>query len=527
MLEQNMKLVRSTYSPRSSWGVKAAQVGLVGTDEADEGKYRRFTTRSDRDLTPMAYNDVRKKSFYLWQRNKLFKRLIDLMVDFCVGEETKVTVRKMKRTSTGDEALTDDLEGQQTWDDFFEDPQNDLEDDLGPIFTDYLINGEVIMPANVNDTDGKVWLGYLDPMYIVPVKYGDDGNPSGGGIVSLQGDIRKVDKIVLSLPNSTETKTFTVIRFNRDGNPDTNESYGKLKGEVFFFQLNKLPTQLRGYSILMTDIDWCDAFDQFLFGALDGFDARNDYFFDCSLEGLTEEDLKTKKVSRPNRGEVNLHNEKAKWDVIKPDLGSQDIATAATLLETFIVGTNGFPRHWFGDGDTTNRATADAMSIPTKKMLKRIQKYLRRILKIMAAYVLQCAVDKRKIKLAADEYYDVQVSMYNLDQKEIDTAGSGFTQLVNAMKIAVSSGWATDETAKKFVDGALQSYGIDVDTSQTVEQIKEANKQNEQQRTGTDIANQAPDMFEFLRSQRKKAGVGEFENQQQQQKKGLERNANV
>lgn len=525
-MPESKSRILPAYSPTGTNVMKASQIGLTGTDQGDEGKYRRLTSKSERDLTPLAYLDVCKKAFYLWQRNLLAKRIIEILVDFCVGEELKVVVKCKKRTADGEEYLKDRNEGQQAWDDFYEDPQNDLQDDLGSMFTDYLINGEQIIPAHVNKTDGKVWIGYLDPRYILPVSYDANGNVQSSGVVPVQGNIRKVDEIVMQPPNTTEAVHLKVIRFNMDGNPETNKLYGKLVGEVFFFQLNKLPTQLRGYSILMTDIDWADAFDQFLFGALDGFDARNDYFFDCTLEGMTQEEIDAQKVTRPDRGMVNVHNEKAKWTTIKADLAANDVSTAAKLIKDFIVGTAGFSKVWFGEADTTNRATADSMAIPTKKMLQRIQAYLKRELKFMCTYVLQCVQDAGKLKLAPDEYFDIEVSLYNLDQKELDQAGSGFTQMINAMKVAVSSGWATDDTAKKLVDGFLTSIGFEVDQSQTAEDIKELNQTKQQENLATDTLNQAPPLNQFmnqqekLRQARQKAGIGEYAGKGQQQGDG-------
>jgi hypothetical protein len=459
---------------------------------------------------------VCKKAFYLWQRNLLAKRILEILVDFCVGEEMKIKIKLKKRGPKGEEELKDRNEGQQVWDDFYEDPVNDLENDLSSIFLDYLINGELVMPANVNKTDGKVWLGYLDPKYIIPQSQDASGMVTSG-VVPVQGNIRKIDKIKMQPPNSTEAIEFKVIRYNVDEDPEKNPRYGKLDGQVFFFQLNKLPTQLRGYSQIMTDIDWCDAFDQFLFGALDGFDARNDYFFDCTLEGATEEMISTIKVNRPDRGMVNVHNEKAKWDVMKADLAANDVSEAVSLIEDFILGSNGFSSVWFGKGDATNRSTAEMMSIPTKKMLQRVQKYLKRVLKFMAQYVLQCAEEKGKLKRSPDEYFEIEISLYNLDQKELDTAGEGFTQLISALKVAVTSGWAEADTAKKVVDGFLTAMGIEVDTSRTVDEINKANKTKEQDSLANETLKDAPPIDKYLEVQRKKAGIGEFQKNKQQE----------
>lgn len=508
----NPQTMKAAYSP-SAFRVQAA-VGLQGTDQADEGKYRRLTSKSERDLTPLAYLDVCKKSFYLWQRNMLARRMLEILVDFCVGEDFHVKVKTKKRTAKGDQELKDRNEGQMVWDDFFEDPQNNLEEDLTMIITDGLINGELVIPANVNETDGKVWLGYLDPRYIKDASTNPQKD-TASGVIPVAGDIRKVDTINMTPPSGTEIKSFKVIRFNFDGNPKTNKYYGKLAGEVFFFQFNKLPTQLRGYSQIMDAIDWVDAFDQFLFGALDGFDARNDYFFDCELEGYTQEQIDATKVTRPDRGMVNVHNEKAKWNVIKADLAANDVSEAAKLIRDFIVGTKGYSKIWFGEGDTTNRSTAEQMNIPTKQMLTRLQKKVKGILRFMGLYALQCAQDANRIKLAPDEYFEIDISMFNLNQKDMEASGQGFASLINALAVAVSKGWARDDSAKKVVDGYLQGVGVDIDTSETVEVIKKDNQNNQQQRDATNTLKDAPPISDYLTNLRKKNGLGEFGNQQQ------------
>ena len=499
---QNYKLAISAWSPRRQT-IKASnsQIALQGTDQADEGKYRRLTIKADKDLTPLAYTDVVKKAFYLWQRNLIARRLIEVMIDFSCGDEMKISIKHMKRGKDGDVELKEKHEGQLVWDDFYEDPQNDLEDDFAMIATDFLLNGELVMPANVNKANGKVWVGYLDPRYILPTTQNTSGVQTSG-VKIVPGNVRKVDAIVMQYPNTTETVEFKVIRFNMDGDPKTNPNYGKLFGDVFFFQINKLPTQLRGYSQLMPSIDWADAFDQFLFGALDGFDARNDYFFDLLMEGANDKDIQAMKVSRPDRGTVNIHNERSKWEVVKADLAANDVTAAADLIKQFILGANALSEVWFGKGDTSNRSVAEIMSIPTKKMLQRIQKSLKRVLKFMARYVLQCAEEAGTIpKLREDEYYDVDISLYNLDQKELETGSQGFSQLVAALKVAVQSGWAEDETAVKVVNGYLTSIGIEIDTSMTAEKIKEVNDQLEKQRTAENTLNQAPPLEEFIKQQ--------------------------
>ena len=135
MPEQNLKTVAAAFDPFRVTSLRAAQIGLVGADEGDEGKYRRISSRSVKDLTPMQYHDVCLKAFYLWQRNPLAKRLIEIPVDFCTGEDLQVKARIMKRSKDVDDVDTKRKDAQQSWNDFWEDPINHLEPDFPSIVT--------------------------------------------------------------------------------------------------------------------------------------------------------------------------------------------------------------------------------------------------------------------------------------------------------------------------------------------------------------------------------------------------------
>lgn len=454
-----------------------ASVGLVGTDQADEGKYRRFTQNNIRDLSPMQFKTIQEMSFYQWQRFPLAHRMIEIITDFCIGDDFGVKVRIKKRIKDAEDLDTKRQDGQQVWDDFYFDPLNHLDEDMHTITQDGFLNGELVLPAFVNKLDGSVNLGYMDPAFIKEVKI-------------VPGNAREIDVLIMVPPNQTEPKPFKVIRYDPD--PES-ETFKKLVGDVFFFRLNYVTTQTRGHGDLTQQLDWIDAFEQFLFGVLDGFDARNTFFYDVMLEGATESDLKKTKISRPKQGEVVTHNEKAKYDVVSPDLQAVDASEATRLIRNFIIGTKGWPDHFFGEGSDVNLATAQVMSAPTIRMVKRKQKKWKLFVKKIALFVLQQAVDKKKIKLADDEYFDIEVSMFNIDQKDSAVIGSAFVQLVTAMRVAVQSHWITDETAQKVVNGIMGMLGIEP-TLETPDEIREKKKQREDEEPFNDI----PPVSEFL-----------------------------
>jgi len=333
----------------------------------------------------------------------------------------------------------------------------------------------------VNDTTGKVRLGYIDPAFIREVK-------------SVPKNAREIDMLILIPPEDTKEIPMKVIRY--DDRPES-PTFGKLAGEGFFFRINYVTTQTRGHGELTQHLDWIDAFEQFLFGVLDGFDARNTFFYDLKLEGEKKENIDKMEVPRPQTGEVKIHNEKAEWSVKAPDLKAVDASEATRLIRNFIVGTKGFPDHWFGEGSDVNLATAQVMSKPTVRMIKRKQQSVKIMLRTIAEYVLQCAVDKKQIKLEPNEYFDVEVSMFDVERQDSAVIGNAFVQIVTALKIGTQAGWISDETAKKIIDGIVGMLGVEVDANEKVEDIKAKNKTQQD----VDALGGAPPLNEFLNQQ--------------------------
>jgi len=484
MPEQNLKKLASYPGTFTLNKIQAAQIGLVGTDSGDEGKYRRLSARSDTDLPEYSFDQVRKKSFYLWQRNPLAKRVLEILNDFCTGDDLTVKIKTMERKKSGDVEITEAKEGQQVWDDFFEDPVNNLEEDDSAIQLDGFINGELALPTFVNEVNGSVRLGYIAPQNIQDV-------------IPLPKNQRVIDKIKVGFSNNVKPEIMNVIRWNYEGTLISNpEKYGKLIGDVLFFQLNRIPSQMRGYSILIDHIDWLDAFDQFLFSTLQGFDARTKYFYDLEMKGMTQDELNQLVFTPPANGAVNAHNENSVWEIKSPDLKAADSVTAVHMVKDFLTGTFGFPKTWFGEGDTSNRATAEAMTVPTLRMLKRMQGYTKRRHKFTAKYVLQCAQEKNNRILAPSQYFDVEVSTFNLGAKDIETTGAGFVSLINALAIAETKGWISGDNCKKVVDGVANSLGIEIEEQETVEEIKKKN-QNRTDVAAYDGLEKAPQLSEI------------------------------
>ena len=447
-----------------------AGVGLQGTDAADDGKYRRLTNSASRDLAPMQYSKVVESAYYLYLRNPMASRMIEIMRDFCIGNELKVTVKIMKEYRNGEAVDTERGEGQQIWDRFACDPYNRFDTEFDQFVLDLLLSGELLMPVTVNEVNGFVRYGYCDSKLITGLKLEKSG--------------RDVDTVEVAIDDSIAKKTYKCIRYDVEGNSETE---GKLVGDAFYFRINHVGSQNRGHSELIQSLDWIDGLDQFLFNSLEGSALRNAFFYDMLVQGASEDDLRKLDTTPPKSGTVKAHNEKVTWEAVSPDLKANDTSETARLFKNFILAGKGYPEHWFSDGGNTNLATAENMNIPTMRMLKKKQDVIMNIIKQMADFVLQCAVDAQQdnIKLAEDEYFDVQVNSFDFERKDAAVVGAAFVQVVQALVAAKSQNWLSDDNAKQVVDGMLDRLGVAVSSEETVEDI-----------AGKNITGETKDIYE-------------------------------
>lgn len=461
-------------------GAMRAEFRAAATAEDDDpraSEYRKLST-SLRDLPPLKYDRAMQLSFEMWKRNPIAKKLVEIFVDFCLGDEYQVKLKVKRRKAGVADEDTGRTDAQKLWEDFEADPINNLREDLTQFAQDLFINGELIIPAKVNFVqavdgtytgDGSVRIGYIDPLNVKEVEL-------------AEGNARIVETIKVSSPNNTELIPLRVINIDVD---PTSPTYNKRVGEVFYFRINKVVNQKRGHGIIVDLLDWIDAFDQFLFDSLEGVRFRNSFFYDLELKGLTEQELKQKaqEIRPPRNGSIRIHNENAKYQVLAPDLKTQDIERGMLTFLTFIVGSKGFPVMWFGHGADTNKATAGEMAKPTLRMLQRMQAHIRRVLKSLAYFVADQAVLAGQLKLGDDEYVECEVSLVDLNQQNTTDLAVGFRELITALTYAVENGWVSDETAKKLTDGWMRKFGVEVDPNETIE----GNRQERDKGTAVDI----------------------------------------
>jgi len=122
------------------------------TIDADDDQWRPLTGDTNRDLTPLTQARMQKIAAFMWERNPLANRLIELVTAYLLGEGVKLTCKNE--------------DGQALLRKFWRDPINKLGQKLAAMVRECELYGEQCYPVFVNEQTGFVRLGYLDPSLI-------------------------------------------------------------------------------------------------------------------------------------------------------------------------------------------------------------------------------------------------------------------------------------------------------------------------------------------------------------------------
>ena len=412
----------------------------IGVDSPEDAGWRSLTQAANRDLNQLTQKKMQDIAFYLYDGNPLAHRIIEIMHDFVIGDGFRFKAK--------------DEKVQEVLDNFWNDPDNNMDVRQDSKALELSLWGEQCYPVYVNKHTGHVKLGYLDPGVIVAIKR-NRNNPE------------RLEQVVWQ--KRLKRQTFNII--NSDSRK-RSETSGRLVGECFYFAINKVVWAARGRSDLLPLADWIDGYDQFLFARLERAFYLNSFVWDVLCEGMSKTEITefAKDLQPPKPGSIRIHNEKIKWDVISPKLESSDASNEAGLFKSQILGGIGFPGHWFAEGDKTTRATAMEMALPTLKKLKSRQREFKNIIIYMFNFVIDQAIIAGMLDKNVDRKFIVIPSpIITKDARALALTVEKFS---TAMSQAVEAGWITEESAKTAFNMFMVQLGIELEDLENVQSEK-------------------------------------------------------
>ncbi|MEW8494250.1 MAG: phage portal protein [Candidatus Thiodiazotropha taylori] len=415
--------------------------------DADEDEWRPLTGDAKRDLAPMTQSRMQKLGVYLWESNLLANRLIELPVAYLLAEGVQIKVA--------------DDGAQKLIDAFWNDPINNMKRKTKKKIRELLIFGEQAWPAFVNEYNGHVRLGYLDPALIETVVTDPDNIEQPIGIVTVKDKKGRARRYRIIL-NGTEEDLFSArtreIRKTFDD------------GIIFFNRINELSNGSRGRSMLLPQIDWLDAYDNFLFGELDRATFMRAFMWDVTLKGATEDEIKkrVKNIHAPSPNSVRVHNDYEVWAAVTPDLHAGDSETNAKLFRNQVLGGATMPEHWYGGASDVNRATGESMSEPTFKIYSSLQQDIGGVLEDLAIFVINRAADPTGDDVLIDPY-DPDPALVpecvwpELTARDTTKYAAALQQVTAAGVMAITQGLMTKTLVLQQINAISGRLGVEFD----------------------------------------------------------------
>jgi hypothetical protein len=425
------------------------------TIDADEDQWRPLTGDTKRDLSPVTQSRMREMAVYLWESNLLANRLIELPLAYLLGE--------------GVSLHCDDEDNQNTLDRFWSDPINLMDIKLIKKLRELALYGEQCYPAFVNEHNGHVRLGYLDPALIATVVVDPDNAEQPIGIVTCK-DRKGIARRYKVIVNGPDDELFT-IRTQQIRETFTD-------GEAFYFTINDLSNGRRGRSDLLAQADWQDGYEQFLYGELDRAQFLRAFLWDVTMKGATPQEVeeRAKKITPPAPGSVRVHNDSEEWKAETPSLQASDNSETARLFRNHVLGGATIPEHWFGGGGDVNRAVGAEMGEPTFKIFSMRQKFAKYMLQSIGQYVLRqkaLAAGEKEPDLS-ETAYQVEARFPEMTARDTSKYASALQQVVVACGLAVEKGFITRETALKVISTIAGQLGIEIDVEAELKAVLKA-----------------------------------------------------
>jgi hypothetical protein len=430
------------------------------TIDADDDQWRPLTGDGRRDLSPMTQRRMQDLAVYLWQSNPIANRLIELPVAYLLADGVKL------KSAAVDPDIKPIV---QDWlDRFWLHPINNFPIKLPKKVRELAVFGEQCWPAFVNPISGEVRLGYLDPSLIETVVMDPDNAEQPIGIVCVR-DKKGYQRRYRVIVNGPEEELFTSRTIK------IRQTFGD--GDTFYFTVNNLCCDRRGRSDILPVMDWCDAYEQMLFGEVDRTSYMRAHIWDVTLEGANEDEVKRRagEITPPAPGSTRVHNDSEKWNAVTPDLKASDGAEGARLFRNHILGGQTFPEHWYGGGGDVNRTTGESMGEPTFKVWSLRQRYIGYMLEEAARYQIrqrEIVVSRREPDLF-DPLYKVEAVWPEMIVKDTTRYAAALQQVVTAAGLAIDRGLLTEDTALKIIDAVSGRLGVSIDVEAELEAARQ------------------------------------------------------
>ncbi len=251
-------------------------------------------------------------------------------------------------------------------------------------------------------------------------------------------------------------------------------SYGlpAYTGSCFYFHINAVSNQPFGVSDLQRAIYWLGQLDETLLAAADREMTSGYWFTDVEMEGATPEQVRLRtnemKLKPPVRGGINVHGSREKTEIKQPAASSGSTEVTDALFD-YAWGGMGFPRHWYVQGDSTNRATATEQAAPVAKTLQNDQDAIREIIRVIIQFVTDQAIIAGYPALDKEAIFEIV--MPEIASRNLETIGKSLDTLTKTLVEAIQNKFVSRDTARDIWAKLIVELGVEIDIQEELKKI--------------------------------------------------------
>lgn len=425
------------------------------TVDADDDEWRRLTGDGARDLTPMTQRRMQQLAVHVWEANLLANRLVELPLAYLLSQGVTWRIA--------------DEDAQAALKAHWNDGINAYKIKLPKRVRELALFGEQCYPVFRDANTGFVRLGYLDPAHIETIVMDPENTEQPIGVVTRRNarGLARRYRVVVNAPESAFAPRTQEIR----------QTF--TDGDAFLFRINDLCSTSRGRSDLLAQLDWLDAYDQYLFGELERAHHTRAFIWDVTLTGATPEQVaqRAKEIAAPRSNSVRVHNESEQWKAESPELNAYDAGQAARLFRNHVLGGATVPEHWYGGAEDVNKGTGASMTEPTEKMLDMRQTFVGYMLEEIGRYVVRAHWGALDAELTAKQNTILDtlvVEWPELTAKDTTKYAAALLQIVSAVAQALAEQLITRETALRLIGAMAKRLGVEIDIEEELEQALSA-----------------------------------------------------
>jgi len=447
-------LVNGTNAQKPSRAYSEATIISYPTGRTEDSNYRStgiggrksLKDALGRELPPYLHDKHIAVSFLAYRVNPMAHRLIEMQVNFVLGNGITVT-------------CFDSPEALAIISSFWSDPYNNWPRRIAARLRDLYLYGEWLHRPLVNPNSGFVFMRDVQPDnidHLLPDPY----------------DHSQVDRIVLKQKESgTDYSAPNIWAYNiRERLDEKLAIVSEPSGELFHFGINDTTDSLRGVGELFPLIDYIDLYDGMIFARAEKIENMGHMYYDLTLEGMSEQEMRnylTQETNVPPRpGSVFAHNPQAILTTVTADLKADDHAVDVGVMKSNIVSWAGWPGTWFDEPGSAGRAVGAEMAEGTLKNITQLQATIAQLLRTEIDYAIFQAILAGKLNPKSAKVNRLGIPNYTISfsrptAKDIQRMGPSLARYASFIETVTSKvPLLTQEEGRQLVVAQIQQLGL-------------------------------------------------------------------